>query len=183
MYPPRSISRTLLNIYDNRPGVFCKKGVLRNFAKFTWKQLCQSLFSYKVAGLRRATLLRKRLALVFYCEFCETSKSSFSYGTRPVTTSDSIMDFEVILSVFSQIKSIVKAVYLEFADKFSQQISHNVSYQTKTWIVRTISRAENVSYWYSQAVLTDHISSNFLKAVSHKFYLIHSSTSVPYTTA
>ena len=24
--------------------VFCKKGVLRNFAKFTEKQLCQSLF-------------------------------------------------------------------------------------------------------------------------------------------
>ena len=92
------------------------------------------------------------------------------------------MDFKVILSVFSQIKSTVKAVYLEFADKFSQQISH-VSYQTKTWIVRAISRTENVSYWYSQAVLTDHISSNFLKAVSHKFYLIHSSTSVPYTTA
>ena len=28
-----------------------RKGVLRNFAKFTWKQLCQSLFFNKVAGL------------------------------------------------------------------------------------------------------------------------------------
>ena len=32
--------------------VFCKKGVLRNFAKFTGKHLCQSLFFDKVAGLR-----------------------------------------------------------------------------------------------------------------------------------
>ena len=32
--------------------VFCKKGVLRNFAKFTGKHLCQSLFFNKVAGLR-----------------------------------------------------------------------------------------------------------------------------------
>ena len=32
--------------------VFCRKGVLRNFAKFTWKHLCQSLFLNKVAGLR-----------------------------------------------------------------------------------------------------------------------------------
>ena len=32
------------------PDVFCKKGVLRNFAKFTGKHLCQSLFFNKVAG-------------------------------------------------------------------------------------------------------------------------------------
>ena len=35
------------------PEVFYKKGVLRNFAKFTGKHLCQSLFFNKVAsGLR-----------------------------------------------------------------------------------------------------------------------------------
>ena len=38
-----------------------KKGVLRNFAKFTGKRLCQSLFFNKVAGLSPATLLKKRL--------------------------------------------------------------------------------------------------------------------------
>ena len=32
--------------------VFCGKGVLRNFAKFTGKHLCQSFFLNKVAGLR-----------------------------------------------------------------------------------------------------------------------------------
>ena len=31
-----------------------RKGVLRNFAKFIGKHLCQSLFFNKVAGLRRA---------------------------------------------------------------------------------------------------------------------------------
>ena len=35
---------------SSRPEVFCKKGVLRNFAKFTGKHLCQSLFFNKVAG-------------------------------------------------------------------------------------------------------------------------------------
>ena len=43
------------------PEVFCKKGVLGNFAKFTGKHLCQSLFFNKVAGLRPAILLKKRL--------------------------------------------------------------------------------------------------------------------------
>ena len=33
------------------PEVFYKKGTLKNFAKFTGKHLCQSLFFNKVAGL------------------------------------------------------------------------------------------------------------------------------------
>ena len=41
--------------------VFYKKDVLKNFAKFTGKHLSQSLFLNKVAGLRPATLLKKRL--------------------------------------------------------------------------------------------------------------------------
>ena len=46
--------------------VLCKKGVLRNFAKFTGKQLCQRLFFDKVACLRpvkflRATFLTEQL--------------------------------------------------------------------------------------------------------------------------
>ena len=36
----------------SRSEVFCKKGVLRDFTKFTGKHLCQSLFFGKVAGLR-----------------------------------------------------------------------------------------------------------------------------------
>ena len=46
---------------SSRPDVFCEKGVLRNFTKFTAKHLCQSLFFNKVGGLRPATLLKKRL--------------------------------------------------------------------------------------------------------------------------
>ena len=33
--------------FCSRPEVFCKKGVLRNFARFTGKYLCQSLFFNK----------------------------------------------------------------------------------------------------------------------------------------
>ena len=41
----------ILRNRSSRPDVFCKKGVLRNFAKFTGQHLCQSLFFNKVAGL------------------------------------------------------------------------------------------------------------------------------------
>ena len=54
----KSNSRTARS---SRPKVFCKKGVLRNFTKFTGIHLCQSLFFNKVAGFRSATLLKKRL--------------------------------------------------------------------------------------------------------------------------
>ena len=38
-----------------------RKGVLKSSRKFTGKHQCQSLFFNKVAGLRTATLLKKRL--------------------------------------------------------------------------------------------------------------------------
>ena len=36
---------------SSRPELFCKKGVLRNFTKFTGKRLYHSLFFNKVVGL------------------------------------------------------------------------------------------------------------------------------------
>ena len=48
----------LVTLFRNsHPEVFYKKGVLRNFAKFTGKYLCQILFF----RLKPATLLKKRL--------------------------------------------------------------------------------------------------------------------------
>ena len=67
--------------------MFCKKGALKNFARLTGKHLCQILFLNKVAGLRPATLLKKTMAQVFYCEFNEISKNTLFYRTPPVATS------------------------------------------------------------------------------------------------
>ena len=59
------------------PEVFCKKGVLKNFAKFTGKHLCQSLFFNKV-DLQACNFIKKEtLAQVFSCKFCEISKIIF----------------------------------------------------------------------------------------------------------
>ena len=40
--------------------MFCKIGLLKDFAKFTGKHLCRSLFLNKVVGFRSAILLKKR---------------------------------------------------------------------------------------------------------------------------
>ena len=57
--------------------MYCKICVLKNFVKFTGKQLCQSLLFNKVAGLRPVTLLKKRLWQMFSCEFREIFRNTF----------------------------------------------------------------------------------------------------------
>ena len=42
-------------IRSSHPWVFCKKGVLRNLAKFAGKHLCQNLLFNKVVGLAKFT--------------------------------------------------------------------------------------------------------------------------------
>ena len=54
---------------SSRPEVFCEKGVLRNFAKFTGKQLCQSLFFNRVVDAACNFIKKETLAQVFSCEF------------------------------------------------------------------------------------------------------------------
>ena len=68
---------SLLLLRSSRPEVFCKKGVLRNFAKFTGKQ-------------------------VFSCEFWEISKNSFSCRTPPVAAS--VLLYITSATTFSSIK-------------------------------------------------------------------------------
>ena len=46
-------------------------GVLKKFAKFTEKHLCQSLFFNKIAGIKKETL-----AEMFSCEFSEIFKNT-----------------------------------------------------------------------------------------------------------
>ena len=69
---------------SSRPEVFCKKGVLRNFTKFTGKHLrqSQSLFFNKVDFIKKETL-----AEVFSCEFYEIFKNTFSYRIPLVAAS------------------------------------------------------------------------------------------------
>ena len=48
----------------------------------------QSLFFNKVAGLKPATLLKKRFWHVFSCKFCESFKNIFYYRTPLVVASE-----------------------------------------------------------------------------------------------
>ena len=51
MYISKSTFNTFFINRSSCSEVFSKEGVLRNFAKFTEKHLCQNIFLSKVAGL------------------------------------------------------------------------------------------------------------------------------------
>ena len=66
--------------------MFFKIDVLENFALFTGKHLCRSLFLIKLHP-RPATLLIKRDSTqVFCCKYCEVLKNSFFCRAPPVAT-------------------------------------------------------------------------------------------------
>ena len=76
--PPTTTVENLFN-QKQPPEVFYKKGALKNFAKFTGNHLCQSLFFNKVAGLRPATLFKKRLChRCFPVNFAQFLRTLFS---------------------------------------------------------------------------------------------------------
>ena len=83
-WPPEFMQ---LTCRSNRPKVFCKKGVLRNSAKFRGKHLCQSHFLIKLQASVWNFIKKETLGQVFSCEFCEISKNSFYYKTPLVAAS------------------------------------------------------------------------------------------------
>ena len=76
MFPSFSIS--CKEVLNGEVACSVRKGVLRNFAKLTWKHLRQSLFLIKLQALQACNFIKKEtLAQVFSCEFCKISNNSF----------------------------------------------------------------------------------------------------------
>ena len=68
--------------------MFFKIGILKNFAIFTGKNLCWSIFLIKLQVSNPETLLKKAPMQLFSCEYGGIFKISFFYRT-PVTASES----------------------------------------------------------------------------------------------
>ena len=73
-------------IRSSRSQMFFRIGVLKNFAIFTGKHLCRSLFLIKLQCWRPATLLKRDSTQVFSCEYCKIFKNTFFYRTPLVAT-------------------------------------------------------------------------------------------------
>ena len=84
------------NIRSSRPEVFCKKGVLTDFAKFTGKHLCQRLFFNKVAGLLKKSLSHR----CFPVNFAKFLRTPFFSRTPPVGASAIIWHVKKLNGIF-----------------------------------------------------------------------------------
>ena len=81
--------------------MFSKKGVFRNFAKITGKDLCQSLFLIKPQAC--SFIKKEALAQVFvFLRIFESSKNTFSYRTPPVAAVENLTHR---LAVFPKIRA------------------------------------------------------------------------------
>ena len=160
------MGNTSLQVYEenfhtsrsSRQEVFCKNGVLRNFAKFTGKHLRQSRFLNRVAGAKVAVaawnfIKKEPLALVFSSEFWEISKntfflqntsggcfctSSFMYFTLIFSGCTSITSSKEGLKVcvynFFQRKVVLLAINLFNHDSSSQLFSCWKWHLTFSWV-------------------------------------------------
>ena len=122
---------------SSRLEVFCKKGVLRNFTKFTGKHLCQSLFFNKVVGLRPATLLKKRLwPRCFPVNFVKFPKTLFLHNTSGgCFWMHSAQERQFFIKDFlSKYKNIRKKLQIW-------------SYLLKKSLIETMAKSKSIVHW------------------------------------
>ena len=84
------LHRHFSRIRSSRAEVFCKKGVLKNFTKFTGKNQCQSLFFIKLQPEACNFIKKETLAHVCSCEFCKIFKNIYFYRTPLVANAEGL---------------------------------------------------------------------------------------------
>ena len=100
----KRISSTEDNYIDAAPDVFYTKAVLKNYALFTEKQLCWSLFLIKLQALRSATLLKRDFSTgVFLCIL----RISI-YFEKHLRTAASDYSFTIVIYLFSAVSLQVR---------------------------------------------------------------------------
>ena len=130
---------------SSRLQVFCRKGVLRNFEKFTGKHLCQSLLFNKVAGLRTVALLKKR----FWYRCFPVNFSKF-LKTLSITEHLRWLLLKTLLNQLIFREELVD-LQLYYSRNFSEKVSKHMCFRhfkvRKYYYIRT-SANENVKKWH-----------------------------------
>ena len=140
---------------SSRLEVFCRKGVLRNFGKFTGKHLCQSLLFNKVAGLRTVTLLKTR----FWYRCFPVNFSKF-LKTPSVTEHLRWLLLKTPVNQLIFREELVE-LQLYYSRTFSQEVFKHMCFKhfkaRKYYYGRT-SANENVNKCHVQVIFNRHMS-------------------------
>ena len=119
--------KSFLTLKSNHQRCSTKKGVFKNFAKFTWKHVCQSLYFNKNAGLNLQHS-KETLAQVFSCEFCNIFINTFFTKHLQVTAPE---DWKL----FRPLTTNVPLEKKEPVNRFEGQINRLVSIWRKHWLL------------------------------------------------
>ena len=113
-----------------------RKSVFRNFAKFIGKHLCQSLFFNKVAGLRPATLLKKKLwQRYFPVNFAEFLRTPFLQNTSRRLL---LNNRAKVIYVKTKCRFVAKSISQQFRREITVQFSLWKSAFTHSFPSKTI---------------------------------------------
>ena len=113
------------------PEVFCKGGVLRNFAKFTGKRLCESLFFSKVAGQRL---------------FLQNTSGGCSWPYSK----------EYLLNILGINRQLTKSIYAEESSSYVACFMLKSIMVLKALFENTINRRANLELFYKTTVWKIH---------------------------
>ena len=122
----------LLKQSTSHPEVLCKKGILKNFTKFTGKHLCQSLFLNKIVGQSPVCnpIKKKTMTQVFSCEFCEIFKNTFFKENLWITAS--VLQF-LMRTTLPELKVVSKNTFFK-EHLWLLLLARNLTFSTKAEI-------------------------------------------------
>ena len=159
---------------SSRSEVYCKKCVLKNFAKFTGKHLSQSLFLNKVAGSWNF-IKKETLAQVFSCELFEISKNTFFIEHLWTTASVTLVihprpKFHLKHNFFStfQTPSFHKTSF-----SMVSLISFHYLFLLKLLIPITNTKFDNIAWFFYKRKTFSEINSTKLIWINSGMFLIH----------
>ena len=145
-----------------------KKGVLGNFIKFTGKHLRQSLFFNKVAGLRLATLLKRRLWYrcfpVNFAKFLRTpflkeniwttasGRTTYCFAKKdhPKKKTVSLNQFLAVFLFYAPWKHQKTSGFLVSSKNIKRENRPEMGWYAKMFV--------NISMWLLESILLRHIS-------------------------
>ena len=87
----KKIKKQPPEVQKQSPEVFCKKSVLKNFANFTGKHLCWSIFIIKLQAFNLQVFKKETPAQVLSCEVCETFKNNYFEEYLQMAASEGVL--------------------------------------------------------------------------------------------
>ena len=122
---------------SSRLELFCKNSVLKNFANFTGKHHCRSLFSVRVSVLLQTYrppacnfIVKETSTQLFHCIFCKTFTNTFSTPTS--TEQNEIISSHLWMGVSGKVITVIETLV---QNKRNRTLRKILLFDIKVWSI------------------------------------------------